>query len=153
MPVTWVAWTEANMTTLRKMAKQGATAAEIGAKIGKSRNAVISRARRSGITLHRVMNGWEPKPVKFVATSTNTGPATVNGVPFTGDVVPGEEPGVPFFEIAPGQCRWINGEVNHRHTKFCGAQVLTGKSWCAEHAKIVSTKSPVAWSGRESTRY
>jgi GcrA cell cycle regulator len=144
MPVTWVAWTEANMTTLQKMAKQGATAAEIGAEVGKSRNAVISRARRSGITLHRVMNGWEPKPIEFVSTPVNTGPVTINGVPFTGDVVPGEfvkEPGVSFFEVTLCQCRWIEGEVNHRHTKFCGAQVLTGKSWCAEHSKRVFARN------------
>lgn len=143
MPVKlWTAWTEANMTTLRKMAKQGATAAEIGVKVGKSRNAVVSRARRSGITLHQVRNGWEPKPksVEFVATPANTGPVTVNGVPLTQDVVPGEfvtKPGVPFFEVTTCQCRWIEGEVNHRHTKFCGAQVLLGTSWCAEHSKRV----------------
>jgi GcrA cell cycle regulator len=42
---------------------------------------------------------------------------------------------VPFMELGREQCRYIPGEVNGKHTIYCGAPVETGQPYCSPHCR------------------
>jgi hypothetical protein len=149
-------WSDADLNTLRRMAASGALAQEIANAVGKTRNAVIGQARRRGVTL-RNLPGWEngrvaPPPKPYVRKSrsgkerkpSKPRPPKIQSEPPPEPVWEPRPGAVTIFEATPGQCRWIDGPVNHRYTEFCGARVLFGTSWCAEHASRV-------FAGRHST--
>jgi GcrA cell cycle regulator len=111
-------WTEESIALLRKLWEEGVPTAEIGRRLGTTKNAVVGKA-------HRLNLPDRPSPIRGGAKSERTRkPATPP--PFYG------YPPRP----QPPTCCWPIGEPGTPDFHFCGAPVLKGKPYCAEHAEV-----------------
>ena len=116
-------WTPDAVALLTEMWKGGYSAREIAHKIGPkvSRNAVIGKANRLGLSSQRPPAARRIAPVEPVHLGTTR------------------------------SCQWPHGDPRKEDFYFCGAKVIPGKSYCLEHwqiayrrpdAEINAAKSP-----------
>ena len=100
-------WNEDNTGRLRELWNEGLPAAEIGRRLGTTKNAVIGKAWRLDLRPRRVTDS--PNPVPSLA-----------------EIMP----------LATDQCHWPLGRPGTPSFRFCNQPVLTGKSYCAAHCRI-----------------
>jgi GcrA cell cycle regulator len=98
-------WTEERIAQLAELWHQGLSTAEIGRRLGISKNAIIGKA-------HRLALPPRPSPLKNPPAPK---PPTV-------------------VEFAGPTCSWPFGHPGEKGFHFCGARPLPGKPYCAEHA-------------------
>ncbi len=107
-------WTDERVQQLHKLWATGASTAEIGRRLGVSKNAVVGKAHRSGLPARpspiRRMPVAPPPPVRLA------------------------EPGKPI-------CRWPFGDPQHDDFHFCGREAEPGKPYCAEHCLLAYTRA------------
>lgn len=148
-------WSGDEIAEMRRLAADGLSAGQLAEALGRTRNAVIGKCDREGITLHlkrwrrpnapapakppreRRVNIVRPpaapaKPVRVPAVATPV--AIAAGAP-QADAPP---PGVALLDAGSFQCRWIIGEVFGADTRVCGCPVWReSSSWCATHYRVV----------------
>jgi GcrA cell cycle regulator len=100
-------WNEDNTGRLRELWNEGLPAAEIGRRLGTTKNAVIGKAWRLDLRPRRVTDS--PNPVPSLA-----------------EIMP----------LATDQCHWPLGRPGTPSFRFCNQPVLTGKPYCAAHCRI-----------------
>ena len=138
-------WTSENTRRLIELAETK-TIPEIAAIMGTSKNSIVGRAHRLGISFpafrfecarnHRKIASMMAAGlgVTDIARALGQPISTVGGkirylrrreeamkIPLTLD------------NIGPDQCRWPLGDMKERATEFCGEPVVAGKSYCAPH--------------------
>lgn len=152
-------WTDEEVATLTRMWGEGSSAGQIGKVIGRTRNSVIGRINRMGLTRKptgkhggTVTKGHKPKsnPLRKsrakditikqqsrlqsllreqARISKQREEAKVSSI-----VCEPVEGGVELLDLRPNQCRWALGDdLAPPPFKFCGAQTVAGKSWCSAH--------------------
>ena len=104
-------WTEDLIDTLGKLWAEGLSTAEIGRRLGVSKNSVVGKAHRLSLTPR-------PSPVKLVPGR------------------PRHKPAPKVVEIKGPTCSWPHGHPGEKGFHFCGARTLPGKPYCAEHAAV-----------------
>ena len=147
---------------LREMVQiPGMSARAIGVALGCSRNAVISKVRRTNLQFTNKVGQYfarlgpeapkpiaqMPKPERQPETSVLTifrqarppkppAPVEVYG-PFRA---------VPIWDLRDADCRAIvEGDPSQIHDmRYCGAPALPDKSWCVEHFKQFTTTPAAA---------
>lgn len=107
-PSTWTPGMDAEMLRLWG---EGASAREIGAVLGCSKNAVIGRHRR-------ITPPPPPPPAPPAVTIHDIADSLVHGA-----------------------CRWFEGDPliirrDPGSVRYCGEPAVAGKSYCAAHAKV-----------------
>ena len=100
-------WNEDNTARLRELWGEGLPAAEIGRRLGITKNAVIGKAWRLDLPPRRAADSLNP-------------------VPSLAEIMP----------RATDQCHWPLGRPGTASFRFCNQPVLTGKSYCAAHCRI-----------------
>ena len=100
-------WNEDNTARLRELWDEGHPAAEIGRRLGITKNAVIGKAWRLELPPRRVSEG--PSPVPSLA-----------------EIMP----------AATDRCQWPFGKPGTANFRFCRQPVLTGKPYRAAHCRI-----------------
>lgn len=123
-------WTQERIFTAVKMHKEGYSARRISEKLkcGLSRNAVIGKLLRMGIT-----GGGKIPSKKF------------KGVPLPPSLptqpVNGPKPlGAANTFLDSGQCRWIHGDIG-KAWQMCGHPISPGsKAWCPYHLNMAKPK-------------
>jgi GcrA cell cycle regulator len=144
-------WGADAIETLRALWAEGLSTAEIGRRMGVSKNAVIGKAhrlnlparpspiRRDGAAGPRpatprpiVARPIAPRPVR---------PATPPSAPPPAPP-PAPRPAPPRHVSRAGvrTCCWPIGEPGTRGFHFCGREALPGKPYCAEHAAVAYVK-------------
>ncbi len=155
-----MSWTDERIATLKKMWKEGKSAAEIAKTLGKgvTRNAVIGKAHRMGLS-------GRPSPIKKSATPkkevapkktaakptrskktaapaaapTNKSSAPAKEVEdikiFEKDVVP-PGGGVALLDLTERMCKWPIGDPREDDFTFCGLPIRPGTPYCPEHAAM-----------------
>ena len=110
-------WTDTRIEALSNLWREGWSTAEIGRRLGVTKNAVVGKA-------HRLSLSPRPSPVK------STGRPRVRSA--------------KIIEIAGPTCSWPHGHPGDKDFRFCGSRVLAGKPYCAEHAALayVRPKKP-----------
>jgi GcrA cell cycle regulator len=106
-------WNEHNTARLRELWDEGVPAAEIGRRLGITKNAVIGKAWRLDLTPRRIAES--PNPVPCLA-----------------EILPRDT----------DQCHWPLGKAGTASFRFCGHPVLTGKPYCAGHCRIAYVRTP-----------
>ncbi|HXX07527.1 MAG TPA: GcrA family cell cycle regulator [Pseudolabrys sp.] len=141
-------WTTLRIEQLKSGVIAGLSCAQIANEIGVSRNAVIGKVNRLGLSRGR--NPAAPRPrrersIPRVLTQRLALRALFTSEPIAADVVSAEP--CSLLNLAPHKCRWpING-VDTVDFIFCGNTTVDGMSYCAGHARIayrVSSNRPQA---------
>jgi hypothetical protein len=132
-------WAMEDDAMLRSMAANGASAADIGERLGRSRNSVCGRAWRLGVALRGVLKSGgkerlvgkkRPRPrVAKVRLAPRVAQPVVEEAAVTPPTklvtVPADA--VSWDALKDGCCKWpIEG-------MFCGAVAMPRKSYCPQH--------------------
>lgn len=164
-----MAWTDEMVDQLREMWKQGLTTGEIGKRLGVSKNSIVGKVHRLGLSGRpspiKKKDGTEAPAEKKEATE-NVVKATKPKVekapaPKATKVEKKAEEKVEVEEkieiSAPAPhhhngktsltdldnhtCRWPIGDPKDENFHFCGRKVRIGQTYCDEHANIAYVKA------------
>jgi GcrA cell cycle regulator len=110
-------WTDVLIQQLEAHWKAGFSTAEIGRKLGISKNAVVGKA-------HRLHLPPRPSPIK--------------NPPIRPVIKPVPQPVAAVKVVAMaksgGACQWPDGHPGQPGFHFCGKPAVAGKPYCGEHA-------------------
>jgi GcrA cell cycle regulator len=145
-------WTAERIEQLRHCVVSGLTCSQIAAEIGVTRNAVIGKIHRLGLSPARpagVPARSCPPRVRRPRASAHSrllhliySDAPRAG---TGEACASEALAVEpidsaqrcsLLDIAQGKCRWPIGDPDTADFAFCGNEALGGFSYCAGHARM-----------------
>lgn len=154
-----MSWTDERIALLKKMWKEGKSAAEIAKTLGKgvTRNAVIGKAHRMGLS-------GRPSPIKKptpVKKESSAAPAQARKEPKEAKKPPaapaGKAPalakeaeelkkiekeivpiggGVSLLELTERMCKWPIGDPREADFTFCGRGIRPGTPYCPDHASM-----------------
>ena len=157
-------WNETTIVRLRELWTEGHSTAEIGRRLGVSKNAVVGKA-------HRLDLPARPSPIKRDADATDRRRAPARRIdgptlpPLSSAVsvvpavqpeppdpprppVPAPPPPSPRIQVVAAArpyarvvtCCWPIGEPGTRCFRFCDDPSEPGRPYCNEHAKLAYVK-------------
>jgi GcrA cell cycle regulator len=143
-------WTAERVALLRSCVNTGLTCGQIADEIGVSRNAVIGKINRLGLSRGRsaVVSGTRigaPRRRPQVLTQRLALEAMFASQPVYEDVVSAEP--CSLLSLSPRKCRWPISASGNADFTFCGNITADGVSYCVGHARIAYRASPRARSG------
>jgi GcrA cell cycle regulator len=127
-------WNANQVAMLRAMHAAGATAREIGKALGVTRNAVIGKSRRLGLS-----RGIRPKLPKPRVRRRKPPRSPAPKFPFLKRTPPKPPGPVHFRALEAHHCRWIPGQPESQ--LYCGEPKVHGSSWCLAHFKAAYSRS------------
>lgn len=149
-------WNETIITELRSLWAEGLSTAEIGRRLGISKNAVVGKAHRLDLSPRpspirrsdRPASSTPPAPRAVgptlaplastpVATPTE-GPVTVSAVKVAPPRRLAAVAAAPVARVSA--CCWPVGEPGKPGFHFCDGAAVPGKPYCAEHAQLAYVK-------------
>lgn len=137
-------WPEQTISRLRILWTEGHSTAEIGRRLGLSKNSVVGKA-------HRLDLEARPSPIKGRVTRGLAPPSIprlkVTLPPLPSDaplpvvrprlMAPPPPPPAPIqFRPRTAPCCWPMGHPKDNSFRFCDGPALRGKPYCGEHSKI-----------------
>jgi GcrA cell cycle regulator len=149
-----VTWTTERVERLRSYVTAGFTCSQIAGEIGVSRNAVIGKIHRLGLTTSgragrrpaTLAQRIRTAPVREPARRTliarilraNVPGPTIAPVETALELAPVVEGAqrCSLLELAAGGCRWPIGDPGKADFGFCGHDSISGLSYCAGHARL-----------------
>jgi GcrA cell cycle regulator len=137
-------WSEARLGTLRELLARGFTASGAGAQLGCSRNAVIGKAAREGISLNgggqRVVSS---DPLSATHARRRGGARNTPAIKTLRRVERiVEEPAafrddlgfnITLLDVTSRQCRWGHGEPGDAGFHLCANPTAGASAWCGHH--------------------
>ena len=138
-----IAWTEERVALLKARVDAGLTCAQIAREIGVSRNAVIGKLSRLGLSRVKGVPAGQPgrtvpkmpRPRIVIQQRTSPLALTTRQLPLAQPVVD-SGPRRSLLELAQGHCRWPLSEPGAADFGFCGKEQVEGLSYCAAHARM-----------------
>jgi len=139
-------WTTERVALLRSYANAGLSCAQIAAEIGVTRNAVIGKLNRLGLSRGR--SGPGPRAAPMLRHQARTHvlaqrlalKAMFASEPITDNVVSAEP--CSLLNLAPRKCRWPISIAEASDLNFCNNIAAEGWSYCAGHARMAYRLSP-----------
>ncbi len=158
-------WNEAIIAELRSLWAEGLSTAEIGRRLGISKNAVVGKAHRLDLSgrpspirrAERAEGGPAPAP-RATGPTLAPLPSAAPAVVETAESAAPNRPAIPVLRpvsaqparrlaaVAPSTvqrisaCCWPMGEPGKPGFHFCDAAAVAGKPYCAEHAQLAYVK-------------
>jgi len=159
-------WAEETIVRLRALWDEGLSTAEIGRRLGVSKNAVVGKAHRLDLParpspIRRDGSGGAPRrttprrvagptlpPLSSTAALTASGGGAAILHPMTA-LAPKPIPAPPPPRVAPPAprpygrivtCCWPLGEPGTRTFRFCDEASEPGKPYCSDHARLAYVK-------------
>jgi GcrA cell cycle regulator len=156
-----MSWTDERIALLKKMWKEGKSAADIAKMLGKgvTRNAVIGKAHRMGLS-------GRPSPIKKPVAPKKEAPAKKESARETKKALPvaaskknpalekeAEElkkiekeivplgGGVALIDLTERMCKWPIGDPREPDFTFCGRGIRQGTPYCPDHAAMAYQSS------------
>lgn len=144
-------WTDQMVEELRKMWKEGLTTGEIGKRLNVSKNSIVGKVHRLGLS-------GRPSPIKKKEEEVSAPAAEKSAKPAPEPVaVPakkkpepelksarsaapkycackGNKAKVGLTELDNHTCRWPVGDPKDDNFHFCGKKVRIGQTYCEEHS-------------------
>jgi GcrA cell cycle regulator len=103
-----IEWTKTQIDELVRLWNKGLPTSEIGRLLGTTKNAVVGKAHRLGLTKRQ-------SPIKKKQE---------------------EKQVIRLKELRAGMCSWPHGEPGKPEFHFCGKPAVAGKPYCAEHCAM-----------------
>lgn len=110
-----MAWTESDVKLLEALWSEGRSAREIAGKLGVTRNAVIGKANRLGLS----HSSAAPARRRQTVTKLERNP----------------RPSSPL-DLTERMCRWPIGHPGERDFHFCGNAHVPGRPYCEAHCEL-----------------
>ena len=132
-------WGEDAISQLRVLWMEGHSTAEIGRRMGVTKNAVVGKAHRLKLCArpspirHEGRAEARPRPTRVPKTSPQAVQAAV-APPTASRPVLRSVPAVAFGRVSP--CCWPIGEPGTKSFRFCDADTLPNKPYCDTHAQL-----------------
>jgi GcrA cell cycle regulator len=143
-------WNPENMQELTTLVRIGnKSASEIGERFGVSRNAILGKLHRMGLSLANRQAPPKPKPVKRRDTpyfQPRTNGITkarwqTNKAKQTEPVAPNNGNGVHLLELRANQCRFpLWGNRERSNYQYCGCRIDPKATYCDKHRLIMTGK-------------
>jgi GcrA cell cycle regulator len=150
-------WTAEAIERLRALWAEGHSTAEIGRRMGISKNAVVGKAHRlnlpprpspirreAGVPVAARPQPARPPRIAPVAPRTTLLPVA-QATPATIPIQAAPPPHVvvrSFPRVSSARaCCWPIGEPGQPGFRFCVSEALTGKPYCPEHAAVAYVKA------------
>lgn len=132
-------WTTERVAMLRTYFNAGLSCAQIANEIGVSRNSVIGKMNRLGLSRgRRTASPGAPRAASprrpHVLTQRIALKALFAAEPVVTDVVSTEP--CSLFNLTARKCRWPIGAVGTPDFNFCGNGTADGVSYCSGHARM-----------------
>ena len=137
-------WTSERVEQLQGCIRAGLTCSQIAAEIGVTRNAVIGKMNRLGLSRPKHVLAGKPEPRRAAWRSRNVTRLFTQHrilVELPPEPAPGTDaihhgPGCSLLELSPGQCRWPISEPGAADFCFCGNNQVEGLPYCGGHARL-----------------
>ena len=148
-------WTPEQISELTRLWGEGLTTAEIGKRLGISKNAVVGKAHRLHLPARpSPIKRTVPRPQVFRQTATVRPSGPRMAAPRqTSQIAPptsaqalralANQPSakrLPMMALNSSTCRWPIGDPGDVEFHFCGENALDGKPYCSAHASIAYVK-------------
>ena len=149
-------WNDETILRLRALWDEGHSTAEIGRRMGVTKNAVVGKAHRLDLParpspIRRVMEaGHVPRreqAKRAVGSTLPAAPAVAAAVAAEPAVRAPIRPQTQLRAVAPPRsssrvstCCWPIGDPGTPSFRFCDAGALGNKPYCAEHAALAYVK-------------
>jgi GcrA cell cycle regulator len=132
-------WTAERVALLKSYVNTGLSCGQIADEIGVSRNAVIGKINRLGLSRGRSaaaprtrvgapmrrLQGFTPRQAfQALLAPESVAEEVVSAQPCS------------LLDLAPGNCRWPISTVGNADFTFCGNTNAAGMSYCAGHARM-----------------
>jgi GcrA cell cycle regulator len=133
-------WTTERVAMLRTCFNAGLSCAQIAQEIGVTRNAVIGKMNRLGLSRgRRIAAPGTPRAAAsprrpHVLTQRLALKALFAAEPMVTNVVSPEP--CSLFNLTARKCRWPIGSVGTPDFNFCGNSTADGVSYCTGHARM-----------------
>jgi GcrA cell cycle regulator len=138
MSATPPTWTVDRITELKRLVEAGHTCSQIAGEIGVSRNAVIGKISRLGLTRPPGEAGHrrQPGPQERTRRSLHR---VLKLMRAAAEPPVEEAPGsdgrrTTLFELSARNCRWPIGSPGADDFGFCGNEPVAGLPYCPRHA-------------------
>ncbi len=146
-------WNEDSILRLRGLWNEGHSTAEIGRRMGITKNAVVGKAHRLTLParpspINRLPGRTAPRASRRVSGPTlpPLAASTVVSLADHGSVE--RQPAAPRqvsppptrFSLRTSACCWPIGEPGTPAFRFCDVDALHGKPYCRSHAQIAYVK-------------
>ncbi len=131
-------WGEDAIAQLRALWMEGHSTAEIGRRMGVTKNAVVGKAHRLKLCArpspirHERRADARPRPARAGKTAPAPGTEAATAPLSRAPLRP--VPSVAFGRVSP--CCWPIGEPGTRSFRFCDADTLPNKPYCDTHAQL-----------------
>jgi len=135
-------WTAERLDLLKRHFEAGLSCSQIAAYIGVSRNAVIGKLTRLGLT--RGPASAEPRTATAKPRAANSPPRQqyqilqavyTNRQPVCDAPIASERP-CSLYELSKQRCRWPISTPGAKDFCFCGNMPLDGLPYCAGHTRL-----------------
>jgi GcrA cell cycle regulator len=150
-------WTAEAIERLKALWAEGHSTAEIGRRMGISKNAVVGKAHRLSLParpspIRRETLGVatprpaQPKAPRPPVAPRTTLPPVVMPAPVAVAPAPAPAPQPAVVRSFPRlsamrSCCWPIGEPGQAGFRFCASEAITGKPYCPEHAAVAYVKA------------
>jgi GcrA cell cycle regulator len=154
MTGTQTTWTTERIALLKDRIDAGLSCGQIAREIGVSRNAVIGKANRLGLSRFKSTIAGQPErrgasniARPRIATQHRTLLALRAKPPLAFVEMPGDSANrCSLFELQQWHCRWPIGDPTAEDFGFCGNKPVDGLPYCPAHARAAyrpGTREPV----------
>lgn len=140
-------WTTERVEQLRTCVTAGLTCSQIAAEIGVTRNAVIGKIHRMGLSTagrkpagiakgiaKRVRRAQEDSGTTRLVRLLRATAATMAAVAPI-ETAP-DSARCSLLDLASGKCRWPLSDPGKADFGFCGNEAIAGISYCLGHARL-----------------
>jgi len=147
MSINSLTWSPKRVEQLKCCVNAGLTCSQIAREIGVTRNAVIGKMNRMGLSqprnplaARRHAKPARPRSQRRWSPFTVTGQRKLLREAFP-QVCVEEIPihdgrGCTLLELAQGRCRWPINDPGAENFCYCGNEAFTGLPYCAGHARL-----------------
>ena len=129
IPPSNATWTPERIEQLRSCVGNGMTCSQIAAAIGVSRNAVIGKIHRLGLSSRHPRGPTQRRLLRLAFAR-----APLDEI-LSGVVVISTHP-CSLIDIDAHQCRWPIGDPASTNFLFCGNDAIAGFTYCLGHARM-----------------